>query len=61
MDWYVNDNAPELSSWVVNERNRRTELGIDPYRQACRLIERDIAQVPRGADRIVFNHGKRLG
>ena len=44
MDWYVNDNAPELSSWVVNERNRRTELGIDPYRQACRLIERDIAQ-----------------
>lgn len=43
MDWYVNDNPPYLPAWVENERKNRTRLGIDPYRQACRLIERDLA------------------
>lgn len=43
MDWVVNDLPPYLPAWVENERKNRTALGIDPYRQAGRLIERALS------------------
>ena len=43
MPWNVNALPPYLPAWVENERKNRTSIGIDPYRQACRLLERDLA------------------
>ena len=43
MPWNVNALPPYLPAWVENERKNRSSIGIDPYRQACRLLERDLA------------------
>ncbi len=43
MEWAVNDLPPYLPAWVKNERENRDALGIDPYRQACRLVEKELS------------------
>ncbi len=63
MDWVVNALPPYLPAWVENERRRRDEIGIDSYRQACRLIERDLSYgtiAIRSHVDIDLEHGLRL-
>ena len=42
MPWFCNDMEDKLSVRIQNERDLRTQLGLDPYQQACRYIERAI-------------------
>lgn len=43
MDWFVNKLDYHIKSRIENERTARRELGLDPYRQACRYIERSLS------------------
>lgn len=43
MPWFHNDLGPLITDRIEYEREHRRSIGLDPFVQACRLIERSIA------------------